>query len=558
MLQLLLLVTVALLSPSVAKVFNVTSALSTTESCPLGFELNELGECVCDASLRFVPLLNTVTCEIHNNTSYITREGALWLGVDTDLNDTDASFWYSLCLYCIWNRVSVDLRSPDMQCSLNRRGFVCGRCRPNYSLQLGGNGCIRCDNNRFLSLLIVFVLLGILLVVFIKLLDLTVANGTVNGFIFYSNIVWSFNTVLFQRRNIGYYIITLPIAWINLDFGIESCFIEDLNQLTKSLLQYIFPAYILLIIFVIFLLSHYSTRATRLLGGNSVPLFSTLFLLVFVRVLRNTSQNLTFVTVTAFKKTNNQTVILEDTGNIRRKVWAYDGSVQFAVNPGHICLMIISLITLFLSGFFALILVLVPFLRRKSEHRILCWLDKLNPFFDTFYGPLNHKPQHQVWIGILLFARLVLTLTSLMFVDPSANMLMVMIVCSSLMLYSAIVGSLYKKWYLTVLEQLYIFNLTILGGSFLFTQTRRQDFVIHPAATMSVCAALLQFIGILIFHAVRRITALVSKLKQTQQEHETEMVPFPKEVGDDCVPTIQNVRLSALYHLGESVLEDNL
>ena len=160
---------------------------------------------------------------------------------------------------------------------------MCGKCRAGYSLKLGGNKCIECNNN-YITLLIVFVVLGILLVALIKLLDLTVTSGTINGFIFYANIVWRNNAILFSlqdRQNIGYYIITVPIAWINLDFGIETCFSENLDQLTKTGLQFAFPVYIWCIAGLIIIMCHYSTRATKLFGNNSVAVLATLLLLSY-------------------------------------------------------------------------------------------------------------------------------------------------------------------------------------------------------------------------------------------------------------------------------------
>ena len=111
------------------------------------------------------------------------------------------------------------------------------------------------------------------MVAMITLFDVTVANGTINGLIFYPNVVWINNAILFPQRNIISY-----IAWINLDFdidididfGIETCFIQNLDQLTKSGLQFVFPVYIWCIAGLIILVSWYSIKATRFFGRNSV------------------------------------------------------------------------------------------------------------------------------------------------------------------------------------------------------------------------------------------------------------------------------------------------
>ena len=211
------------------------------QDCPLGFDLNEHdGACDCDENVIELTGSNQ-SCDIQ--TGYITREGTVWVGVDTSENNTDVYYWHRYCPsdYCMHDMTHIHLTDPDEQCNLNRSGVLCGKCRANYSLSLGGNKCIPDCNNNYIALLIVFAVLGILLVTVIKLLNLTVTSGTINGLIFYANVVWSNKAILFSlqdRENIGYYIITLPIAWINLDFGIETCFSENLNQLTKTGLQF--------------------------------------------------------------------------------------------------------------------------------------------------------------------------------------------------------------------------------------------------------------------------------------------------------------------------------
>ena len=159
----------------------------TVDNCPLGFQLNKtLGVCECDENTKQLKL----TCDIQNHTGYITREGTVWVGMDTAKNETDLYYWHQYCHsdYCNQTSTLVDLRSPVSQCSSNRAGILCGKCKGNYSLQLGSNRCKQCDNSS-VALLIVFAILGIILVAMITLFDFTVANGTINGLIFYANVV---------------------------------------------------------------------------------------------------------------------------------------------------------------------------------------------------------------------------------------------------------------------------------------------------------------------------------------------------------------------------------
>ena len=237
----------------------------------------------------------------------------MWVGVDTRENNTGIYYWHRYCPrdYCIRSRTPIDLMSPDKQCSVNRSGVLCGQCKDGYSLQLGGNKCIKCNNN-FLAVLIAFAILGVLLVALIKLLDLTVASGTISGYIFYANVVWRNNAILFSlqdRQNIGYYVAILPIAWINLDFGIETCFSENFDQLTKTGLQFVFPFYIWCIAGLVIIISHYSIRATKLFGNNSVSVLATLFLLSYGKLFGNITDVFTFADIVDMNGTGCQGVV---------------------------------------------------------------------------------------------------------------------------------------------------------------------------------------------------------------------------------------------------------
>ena len=81
---------------------------------------------------------------------------------------------------------------------MNRFGILCGECQSEYSLALASNICLLCSDNVNLALLIFFAAAGILLVLFIEVLDMTVSQGTINGLIFYANIVWAYQNVFFR------------------------------------------------------------------------------------------------------------------------------------------------------------------------------------------------------------------------------------------------------------------------------------------------------------------------------------------------------------------------
>ena len=103
---------------------------------------------------------------------------------------------------------------------------------------LGSSRCIKCSG-AYLSLLIPFALAGITLVAFLLLCKLTVTVGSINGLIFYANII-AVNRSIWTAK-----CPTIFIAWLNLDLGIETCFYDRIDTCTyvRAWLQFVFPLY---------------------------------------------------------------------------------------------------------------------------------------------------------------------------------------------------------------------------------------------------------------------------------------------------------------------------
>ena len=67
---------------------------------------------------------------------------------------------------------------------------MCGSCRKKYSLLMGSNKCGHCHSNyMIIAWITLFAMMGVLLVVLLIALNLTVSVGTLNGLLFYANIV---------------------------------------------------------------------------------------------------------------------------------------------------------------------------------------------------------------------------------------------------------------------------------------------------------------------------------------------------------------------------------
>ncbi len=235
-----------------------------------------------------------------------------------------------------------------------------------------------------------------------------------------------------------------------------------------------------------------------------------------------------------------------------RKVWSLDGNVEYGITPRHIVLLVVGLLFMLLFWLpFTLTLLVVPFLKVKSDHQPLRWINRFKPFFDTYYGPFKNKQQHQVWTGILLISRVVILIvfSSTSTSNPNANILVSTIIATLLLVYTAIVGYLYKQWFASVLEVLYLLNLIILGGAFLFYRMQPQDVqemdTLNPVAATSVCFALFQFACSIIFHIAKKIGPKLQRLsKKKKQELDIESVPenAPDKVTTQVVELHENAR----------------
>ena len=260
----------------------------TLKRCPTGFSLTPSPpyQCTCSQQLKHLMREFGVSCDI--NTQTVQRSGTVWIGALR--NTTDGVVWTKYCPYnyCSSKTVEVLLFSnlltsnfksnlslsnltPDPQCNFDHSGVLCGQCPKGMSLALGSSQCLLSCSDNYLSLIIVFAVAGLLLVLFIKVLNLTVTQGFINGLIFYANIVKVNETIFFphpKKQNV----LSIFISWLNLDQGIETCFIDGLDGYTKTWLQFVFPFYLWALVGCMIFLARYSSRMTRLLGDSPVSI----------------------------------------------------------------------------------------------------------------------------------------------------------------------------------------------------------------------------------------------------------------------------------------------
>ena len=469
-------------------------------SCPTGFTLSRSRmACACNSRLSKY----TNSCDINDES--IQRDGEFWVGYD---NHTKGLIFHPHCAfdYCKLESIKFILNDTDLQCEYNRSGLLCGACKKGFSLALGSSKCMQCSNTfNYLWLLIVFALAGIALVVFLLVCRITVAAGTINGLIFYANIVIANRATFFPLGVTN--ILTVFISWLNLDVGIELCFYSGMDEYARTWLQFVFPLYIWTLVGMIIILSYYSSRISRVFGTNPVSVLSTLFLLSYTKIIR------TIIAAFYF------TVLEYPNGS--KLVWLYDGNITY-LHGKHIPLFVTALVMLlFLFLPYTVILILGQWFQAKSNKRAFSWINNVHikPFIDAYHAPYKNK--HRYWPGMMLCVRclhlFVFAFNALG--DSSVNLLVISITMFVLTGMTKFTGRIYKTWYLDAIELSFILNLGIVSAATLYirsgtngeNESGRNN---HTAVVYSsVGTAFITFIAIIIFHTYKQLKSS-EKLKQ--------------------------------------------
>ena len=475
---------------------NTLTVIVKIKNCPPGFQLS-MNEPICICAERLQQFTNT--CLVDNTTVLREHNAEFWVGYDSS-NESRGLILHPNCPfdYCTSEETHLAVDDSDKQCNYNRSGLLCGRCSENLSLALGNSRCLQCSNS-YLSLLAAFAIAGIALVLLVLVLRLTVAAGTINGLVFYANIVGVNSAVFFQPQ-----ITTVPtglianvlsvfIAWLNLDLGIETCFYNRMDTYEKTWMQFAFPLYVWALVGVIIVGSYYSGRVASIFGRNPIAVLATLFLLSYAKLLRTVTAALSYTS-------------LEYPNNSQIAVWLYDGNIRY-LSGRHIPLFTAAMVCLIFRILpYTILLIFGQWLQAKSHLKIFSLINNhyVKPFLDAYHAPYTNK--HRYWTGLMLLLRFILFFISAINAlgDPRVNLLAIASTCVAVLILPTILSSrIYKKWSLGLLETSFIVNLTILAVATLYIRPSGGN---QNAATFtSVGIAFATFTGIVIYHSVQQL-----------------------------------------------------
>ena len=480
-------------------------------NCPIGLQNLRMNStnCTCDCHSDISQYMDH--CDSHTGLLIKQPQTRAWISY---INETDHDLTgylvYPNCPfdYCLSTNASIDLseqNGADAQCAFDRSSLLCGSCQPGLSLSLGSSRCLPCPSYwpaLLIAITIAAILAGIALVALLLVHNMTVAVGTLNGLIFYANVVYANESILlpFQTRNF----ITVFISWLNLELGIDTCYFPGMDTYIKTWLQLAFPTYVILLVVLVIIISSYSTKFSNVIGKKDpVATLATLILLSYAKLLEICFKSLSVG-------------ILEYPDGSSEMLWLPDATVKY-LSIKHIPLFIAAVLILLVGLVYTSLLFSWQWLLYLPRWRIFRWSrnPKIQTFIETYHKP--YTPKHRHWTGLLLIVRVVLYLVAATNVSNNTTIALTAISFTVYCIFalSKLFGSrLYWKWPVDVLETFFYLNILsfVIFTWYSFDNPASNR---EAAAYTSVITAFIALLLIILYH-VYTYTSVFSKIHKTK------------------------------------------
>ena len=491
--------------------FEVLGYIPTTKvkliskDCPPGFIYsNETKACVCSS---FLKRLGITQCNINISTINVPPQS--WLGI-VDNRTVIAYTEHCPTGYCLPN-TTINITQPDIMCSGNRMGWLCGQCKKDYSIVLGSTDCYQCSNTLNLLAISFGILGGIVYVLMLFSLRLTIDLGTLGGFIFWLNIIWSSSEVDIKNTPLQYMVYFLTS--IKYQWSIPVCITSDLNELEKTIILYFFPLYFWLIIAVIVILSRCSTRLSNLIVGSSVQVLVTLMYISYSDLLSISLRVLAPAQI-YYNSTNSSGELL---------VWYRDGSVVYGQNPYHIVLLCVSIAAL---SFFIIPFTLVGLFGVKML-RFGCISKYFRPFIDAIHGP--YKDNLRYWFGLRLIVLSLIYIITAIF-QSNKMTLQLLLIIFVLVFYTIAQAFFlpYKNKILNVLELWFMVLLLVNFIVYLPYSVSDYHTSTNIVTTLEIILCFITYCIILLYHGYISMSRLYCIRKCAQYHKITNCIVFKR------------------------------
>ena len=446
--------------------------------CPIGFEYSTTSlKCVCSEEL----LDRNVRCNTSDLT--ITVPSNVWVGPIEGSRFAVADCIRGLCepgeVTISVSNNSVDF---DLQCrqDLNRGGALCGECIDQYCNVFGSVRCIKCSN-RSTAIILLFLILGALLIAFLVIFPINLSSGYLNGILFWSNIVSIYENVLSPSQT---HARTGFLAnWLTLNWGIETCFHQNMTALERSWWELSFPLY--LFILMLILRSLFKCKCCRVGSKTAfatIEAFATLLLMCYISILQYSVQLISTVEI-----------YTDDGDKLIR--WNSDPTVSYFNGP-HGLLAFVACVLIAVYVVPIPIISLFPAFLYKSK-----FLKRYKPFYDAVWNPF--KPRYRFWLGLRLIFRWIPLILASFSTPPTSTFVTAFFLI--VLLFLQLQLQPFQSKLVNGIDSLFLLNLILIFlGSLFYNATEQNDLrqqqitIMNRATIFTTTFQIIAYIGIFI------------------------------------------------------------
>ena len=498
---------------------SVTLCSVSLYPCPVGFSIHEAsGSCGCSEVLYHFQKYTSTKMECNIQTQTITRMGETnsWAGMikmgDASIFAISSSCSIGYCQanvelkYFYSNMNGITLKeNPSVnakeypQCVYERDGPLCGQCSNGRSVVLGSNKCYHCsDITNYWLFSLLFMIAGPVFITLLYTLKLTLKIGTLNGIVFYANVMYCDKIGVLSVQSEGMAEFTIArvllgfLATLNLDTQFPLCFYKGMGNLWKPVISLLFPIYLLSIVILVIILSRYSMWLSNRLSHSSLQVLITVLHFSFAKLLISIIH--IFSSATIF------------TSEGIMRVWYHDVTMHFLQDPWHLglaisCSLIVFPIVLFYLAF-------LLFTKHFSKYSAKCSL-YLRPVYESIHAPFKEGKE-------CLFVTRLLTLMLICLLDFSKSAIgaMSVTVAVIVLLCIVLVGQLifnpYKSRVLNLLDNWSLVNIILVYSASVIWYTKIKNIILVSIITTTMMLA--TFIIVIVYH-ILFVTDIFPRIK---------------------------------------------
>ena len=149
--------------------------------------------------------------------------------------------------------------------------------------------------------------------------------------------IFSISNEALLRATKHYSLLPSFIFWINLDIGLNVCFLEGFDAFWQAVFNFCIPVFIWIIVGLFIYISSKSRRVTRLIGGNAVKVLATIILISYTKILKNE------VAVLSCARLQYPGINGSELNGPYKSHWLIDGNVE-CWQGKHLLLVVIGLL----------------------------------------------------------------------------------------------------------------------------------------------------------------------------------------------------------------------